>query len=180
MANIKIRNKEGGVLGQVNGDVFSATQSDGASGIVRIVSQDAVDFRNPLVELTGAFGRTVILEATGSANTNSEFVEWVISYEEQQELRIFATVSSVASDIATVCGDSRQALSQLAVILYTDGERLYTDMFGTRPAPLGFYGTGNGSYYDYRGVVPPQAPIQCPTPSGGGGGGSRLVDTSLI
>jgi len=152
---------------------------------------------------TGTFGRTVTAAATPTPGY--QFVRWEVSstpitlppgtvdptQPPAPELQEFSVASNVATfDLVcppTFTDDLNfNSYQQISQVLYTDGQLLYRDNRGTSPAQIGYYGVGNGFYFNYTGAGVPtiqQCPISSAQTSGGGGGGSgdtRLQDDGSV
>jgi hypothetical protein len=150
----------------------------------------------------GTLGRQ--FTATASPAAGYRFVRWEVSSQPvttesgtvtptQIELQEF----SVASNVGTfdlVCPSTYtedpnfNSFQQLSQVLYTDGSRLYSDRNGNIPAQIGYYGVGNGFYFNYTGAGVPtiqQCPIVVDGETTGGtgvidsGGGGGEGDTRL-
>lgn len=121
-------------------------------------------------QLSGTSGRQITL--TAQPVPGYKLARWEIQTT-PVELNVFAAVASrPVQSIAEVCGTilSPSSFQNVAVELYTDGTMLYLNPDGTTPAPYGYWGAGNNTYYLWTGGRLP-ALTQCTYEGGGGTGG---------
>lgn len=114
--------------------------------------------------LSGVVGRVVELDA--EPNSGYKLLRWEVTG--QNVLKVFGQVSpSFATSVQEVCNTdpTKTSYQEVGRTIYTDGTQLYFDSNEGLPVPEGYWGAGDGSYYNWTGLrLPVLEDCGAPTP----------------